>query len=102
MKTVQMSQDQEGGGGYPHYFLATKRTGGLRSILNLRGLNSYLLVSKFRMETLSSIIQGLHLGWCMVSLDLKDAYLHEPIHPSHSLYLRFALRNAEEEVIVYQ
>ena len=45
-----------GGGYYSHYFLATKRTGGFRPILNLRGLNAYLLVEKFRMETLSSIL----------------------------------------------
>ncbi len=100
VETVQLSQDQ--GGFYSHYFLATKRTGGFRPILNLRGLNTYLRVSKFRMETLSSIIQGLHPGWWMVSLDLKDAYLHVPIHPSHWRYLRFALRNAAGELIVYQ
>ncbi len=43
----------------------------------------YLHVSKFRMDTLNSIIQGLHEGWWMVSLDLKDAYLDVPIHLSH-------------------
>ncbi len=46
------------------------------------------------METVSSVIHGLHLGWWMVLLDLKDAYLHVLIHPSHWRYLRFALRNA--------
>ena len=45
------------------------------------------------MKTLKSIIQGLHPGWWIVLLDLKDAYLHVPIHPSHWQYLWFALRN---------
>ncbi len=38
----------------------------------------------------------------MVSLDLKDAYLHVTIHPSHWRYLRFALRSPAGELIVYQ
>ena len=38
----------------------------------------------------------------MVSLDLKDAYLHVPIHPSHWRYFWFALRNAEGALTVYQ
>ncbi len=100
VETVDLSRDQ--GGFYSHYFLATKRTGGFRPILNLTGLNTYLRATKFRMETLTSILQGLHQGWWMVSLDLKDAYLHVPIHPSHWRYLRFALRNAEGVLTVYQ
>ena len=38
----------------------------------------------------------------MVSLDLKDAYLHVPIHRSHWRYLRFALGNSAGVLIVYQ
>ncbi len=38
----------------------------------------------------------------MVSLDLKDAYLHVPIHPSHWRYLRFALWSPTGELIVYR
>ncbi len=93
METVDLSRDQ--GVFYSYYFLATKRTGGFCPILKLRGLNTYLRATKFCMEALTSILQGLHQGWWMVPLDLKDAYLHVPIHPSHWRYLRFALRNAE-------
>ena len=100
VKIVDLSPDQ--GGFYSHYFLATKRTGGFQPILNLCRLNSFIGVGKFRMETLTSILQGLHKGWWMVSLDLKDAYLHVAIHPSHWGYLRFALRNQAGELIVYQ
>ncbi len=38
----------------------------------------------------------------MVSLNLKDIYLHVPIHPSHWRYLWFALRNSEGVLTVYQ
>ncbi len=51
-------------------------------ILNLCGLNTFLCVAKFCRGTVTSILQGLHKGWWMVSLDLKDAYLHVLIHPS--------------------
>ncbi len=88
------------GGFYSHYFLATKRTGGFCPILNLRGLNSFIRVAKFCMETLTSILQGLHKGWWMWSLDLKDAYLHVPIHISHWQDLWFALRSPAGELIV--
>ncbi len=47
---------QQGGGYYSHYFLASKRTGGFHPILNLRGLNASLLLEKFRMEILASIL----------------------------------------------
>ena len=38
----------------------------------------------------------------MVSLDLKDGYLHVPIHPCHWGYLQFALRNMVEDLLVSQ
>ncbi len=89
-------------GYYSHYFLAPKKTGDLRPILNLRGLNKFLRVDTFRMETLTSILLGIHQGWWMVSLDLKDAYLYVPIHRSHWRYMRFALRNSAGILVVYQ
>ncbi len=45
------------------------------------------------METLSSILRDLQQGMWMISLDLKDAYLHIPIIPQHRKFLRFALRD---------
>ena len=98
MEIVDLSQDQ--GRFYSHYFLATKRTGGFCPILNLRRLNLFVRVAKFCMETLTSVLQGLHKGWWVVSLDLKDAYLHVPIHPSYWQYLRLALRNQAGDLIV--
>ncbi len=69
---VQLSQDQ--GNFHSHHFLASKRTGGFHPIPHLSGLNTYLRVSKFHMETLNSFIQDVHRGWWIVSLDLKDTF----------------------------
>ncbi len=104
METIQLSQDWGGGGLTPitSWLPCIGALRGYAPTLNLRGLNTYLRVSKFRMETFSSVIQGLYQDWWMVSLVLKDAYLHVPIRPSHWPYLRFALRNAEGQLIVYQ
>ena len=88
---VDMSRDQAGF--YSHNFLATMQTGRFHPILNPRGLKMFLHVAKFHLETLTSILQGLHKGLWIVSLDLKDAYLHMSIHPIYWWYLRFAPRN---------
>ena len=45
---------------------------------------------KFTMETNRTILQSLKPGDWLASLDLKDAYFHVPIRPSHQHYLRFA------------
>ncbi len=37
-----------------------------------------------------------------ISLDLKDAYLHVPIHPSHRQFLRFTLRDSVKVLCSYQ
>ncbi len=42
---------------------------------------------------MTSIFRDLHSGMWMVSLDLKDAYLHVPIRPSPYKFLRFALKD---------
>ncbi len=91
-----------GWGVYSHYFLATKKTGGFHPILNLRGLNTYLLMEKFRMGMRVSILQNLQPGMWMVSLDLKDAYLHVPIVPSHRRFLRFVLKDSRGVLHIYQ
>ncbi len=95
-----MSRDQEGF--YSHSFLATRRTGRFRPFLNLSRLNTYLPLAKFRMYTITSILQDLNRRWWMVSLDSKDTYLHVLIHPSHWRYIRFAFLIPAGELIVYQ
>jgi hypothetical protein len=69
-----------------------KDTGRLRPVFNLKPLNKHVRVRRFRMATLTSVKQMIRPGDWGVKLDIKDAYLHIPIHPSHRKFLRFMWR----------
>ena len=72
---------QEYAGFYSTYFLVPKKDGGFRPVLNLREVNACLQVPTFKMETLRSVIASVQPGDWLTSIDLKDAYLHVPMHP---------------------
>ena len=61
-------------------FVIPKKTGDLRIILNLKKINLFIFVQHFRMETLKVILPELCSRDWAVSIDLKDACLHVPIH----------------------
>ena len=44
------------------------------------------------MESLANVIQSVTPGEWLTSIDLKDAYLHVPIHPSHYKWFRFSIQ----------
>ena len=77
-----------GPGYYSCIFVTPKVTGGWRPVIDLSRLNRSVLVSRFHMETVASILQSLCLRDWMVSLDLQDAYLQVPVHPSSRHYMR--------------
>ncbi len=77
-------------GYYNRYFLFPKKDGGLRPILDLRGLNRYLRSYKFKMLTIKMIVSQIQSGDWFVTIDLKDAYFHVEILPQHRKFLRFA------------
>ena len=77
-------------GFYSNLFVVPKK-GGVRPILDLKALNSFVKVQRFRMESVRSIMASLHQGDFMASLDIMDAYLHVPVCTSHQRYLRFAI-----------
>jgi len=86
----QVPLGQRGTGFYSTYFSVPKKDGGSRPILNLKPFNKVVNNrEKFKMETLNSIAQTLEQGMWMASIDLKDAYFHVSIHPSHRQFLRF-------------
>jgi hypothetical protein len=87
-------------GFYSHYFLASKKD--FRPLLNLRGLNRHIRCDKFPMEALQNILSLVSPGDWMYSLDLKDAYLHVPVHLFFCKYLRFAFRNPQGILIVFK
>ncbi|KAI2655571.1 Transposon Ty3-I Gag-Pol polyprotein [Labeo rohita] len=77
-------------GYYSRYFLVPKKDGGLRPILDLRGLNRYLRTYKFKMLTIKMIVSQIQSRDWFVTIDLKDAYFHVEILPQHRRFLRFA------------
>ena len=76
---------------YSTLFLVPKKTGDQRPVINLKPLNSYLVKRHFKMDTLAKVLNLVHENDWAVSLDLKDAYFHIPVHPSHQKYLRFCI-----------
>jgi len=73
-------------------FVIPKKTGELRPVLNLRRLNQYLPIQPFKMETISQVVHLTKRNDYLTSIDLRDAFLHVPIHPSSRRYLQFQWR----------
>ena len=80
-------------------FVIPKKSGGLRVILNLKRINVVIPPQHFRMESLTAVLPQLHKEDWAVTLDLQDAYLHVPIHPSSRHLLCFAYK---DQVYHYQ
>lgn len=70
-------------------FVIPKKAGGFRPIINLKFLNEFITYHHFKMENISLVKHLLSPGDWMVKLDLKDAYLTVPIHPSFQHFLQF-------------
>ena len=60
-----------------------------RPILNLKYFNANVKKYKFTMETLSSVRDWIKPQSYCIGLDLRDAFLHIPIHEESKKYLRF-------------
>ena len=86
-----------GPGFYSRFFLVEKASGGWRPVINLSHLNEFVQLTRFKMETVASVLLSVREGDFLASLDLKDAYFQIPIHPSSRKLLRFT-----SEGTVYQ
>ncbi|XP_038158400.1 uncharacterized protein LOC119794765 [Cyprinodon tularosa] len=95
-----LSQEESEEGFYTRYFLVPKKDRGLRPILDLRALNTYLRKYTFRMLTHAALIRFVRRGDWFISVHLKDAYFHIPIYPPHRKYLRFAFQGKMYEYLV--
>ena len=60
-----------------------------RPVIDLNVLNSFLHVPTFKMETAEIIRNSVTKGEWLVSINLKDAYFHVPIHPDSQHLLHF-------------
>ena len=76
-------------GFYSRIFLAPKKSGDWRPVIDLSALNMFLRSPHFRMETPTSIMRSLQPGHWATSLDFKDAFFHVPVAPAHRRYLSF-------------
>ena len=65
--------NQPGLGPYSHLFLMEKATGGWRLIIDLSALDSFVTLTKFRMEMVASVLGSIQKRDWMFLIDLKDA-----------------------------
>ena len=70
-------------------FAIPKKSGGYRSIINLKNINQHIHYSHFKMEVLDIVKSLLKNGDWMAKLDLRDAYLTVPVCKAHQPFLRF-------------
>ena len=75
-------------------FVVPKKCGGLRPVINLRPLNSFIPYEHFKMESIHMLKDLLRKDDYLVKVDLKDAYLTVPIWEKHQKYLRFLWRDS--------
>ena len=68
-----------------------KKTGDLRPVIDLSTLNRYMTVPHFKMETQGSVQSAMRSQEWTVSIDIRDAYLHVPMHQAVRKYLCFVV-----------
>ena len=86
-------------GFYSRLFLVPKKTGDLRPVIDLSTLNCHMVVPHFKMETQGSVRSAIRSQEWAVSIDIRDAYLHVPMHQAVRKYLVF--RGQQEGVPVH-
>ena len=77
--------DQEGF--FSQLFLVPKSDGAWRPVINLKGLNQFIMTQHFKMESVRTVKAIIQKGDWLLKLDLKDAYLSVPIHSDHQRYI---------------
>ena len=74
-----------------------KESSGWRLVIDLSHLNEFVHLTRFKMETVASVLLSVREGDFLASLDLKDAYFQIPIYPFSRKLLSFT-----SEGTVYQ
>jgi hypothetical protein len=80
-----------------HLFPYPEEDGGVETDLEPEAPQWLYAPRPFRMETLSAILTVIQPGGWGATLDLKDAYLHVPMHESARRWLRFYMNGAAYE-----
>ena len=84
---------------YSNLFTAPKKGGKVRPIINLKILNQYLNVPKFKMETVALVSKCIIQNLWGVIIDLKDAFFLIPIAWLFHKFLAFVIDN---RIFVFQ
>ena len=74
-------------------FVANKKDGSYRMILNLKRFNQHVEYQHFKMDSVWTAIRLITPNCYMASIDLKDAYYSVPIAKPHQTYLKFEWNN---------
>ena len=64
----------------------------MRPVVNLKGLNEYIVPHHFKMEGIYTLKDLLKIGDWMTKVDRKDAYFMIPVHDSNRPLHRFIAR----------
>ena len=62
----------------------------LRLVLDLKHVNKYLVVPRFKYENLKSLSEIFEQGYYFFTWDLKQGHHHISIFPEHTQYLGFS------------
>ena len=91
-KGVMEPVDQLSPGFYSRLFLVEKVTdGGWRPVVDLSTLNRFVTATKFRMETVVSVLGSIRQGDWMFSIVPEDVHFQIPVHPESRPNLCFCL-----------
>lgn len=85
------------------YFLNRKPNGSFRFIFNLSKLNVFIDPKHFKLEDIRTAKNLVTRNCYMATIDLQDAFLTVPIHPSCRKYLRLIFQGVlyEFEVLPF-
>ena len=72
-----------------HLFLRPKNDGDFRPLQNLSKLNERVTYRHFKMEQLGTVMQLIHKGACLASLDISQAYDSLEIREADRALLQF-------------
>ena len=76
---------------FSRLFLVPKKGGSLRLIIDLSRLNKFLIVPRFKMESVWDIAVGLIPGLWACTIDLEDAYHSVPVADFFQRFLAFVV-----------
>ena len=82
---------------FSHLFVAPKKDGGFRPIVNLKKVNAAIPYNHFQMEGLKNVQDLIEKGDYLVKIDLSDAFFSIPLHKESRRLVAFQWRGIAYE-----